>query len=58
MYDAAVRLAGGNVESWKEKIRENFAQFIKDEAPADDVIISDVKIFERDTGVEDILCTD
>ena len=52
-YAEAVSNVGGNIENWKEKIRKNFAQFIKDEAPADDVVISDVKIFERDITEED-----
>jgi hypothetical protein len=51
-YAEAVSNVGGNIENWKEKIRKNFAQFIKDEAPADDVVISDVKIFERDITEE------
>ena len=38
----------GGLEAWKVGVAEEVVDLIKTELPADDVIVSDVKWFERD----------
>lgn len=38
----------GGLEAWKQGVARETSEMIKTELPADDVIVSDVKWFERD----------
>ena len=41
----------GGLEAWKKGVAEELVDMIKTELPADDVVVSDIKWFERE--VED-----
>ena len=41
----------GGLEAWKQGVAKETSEMIKDELPADDVIVSDIKWFEME--VED-----
>lgn len=47
-YAEACEASGYSIAAMKEKIEKNFKRFVLEEAPADDVIITDLKIFEMD----------
>lgn len=52
-YDRAMEYVDkvGGLEAWKQGVAKETSEMIKDELPADDVIVSDIKWFEME--VED-----
>ena len=52
-YDRAMEYMDkvGGLEAWKQGVAKETSEMIKDELPADDVIVSDIKWFEME--VED-----
>ena len=52
-YDRAMGYVDkvGGLEAWKQGVAKETSEMIKDELPADDVIVSDIKWFEME--VED-----
>lgn len=52
-YDRAVEYMDkvGGLEAWKQGVARETSEMIKDELPADDVVVSDIKWFEME--VED-----
>lgn len=56
-YLEACEAGNYSVTDMKKKIEENFKRFVLNEAPADDVVITDLKIFELDRlTTEDVPC--
>ena len=52
-YDRAMEYVDkvGGLEAWKQGVANETSEMIKDELPADDVVVSDIKWFEME--VED-----
>lgn len=52
-YDRAMEYVDkvGGLEAWKQGVAKETSEMIKDELPADDVVVSDIKWFEME--VED-----
>jgi hypothetical protein len=40
----------GGLEAWKKSVAEELVDMIKTELPADDVVVSDIKWFEREVS--------
>lgn len=49
-YDRAMEYVEkvGGLEAWKKGVAEELVDMVKTELPADDVVVSDVKWFERE----------
>lgn len=43
----------GGLEAWKQGVARETSEMIKDELPADDVIVSDIKWFEMEVEATD-----
>lgn len=54
-YDRAMEYVDkvGGLEAWKQGVARETAEMIKDELPADDVVVSDIKWFEMEVEVAD-----
>lgn len=51
-YDRAMEYVEkvGGLEAWKKGVAEELVDMVKTELPADDVVVSDIKWFEREVS--------